>query len=107
MILLAPVYFDAIKLHQAGYERVVALMGSSLSAEQEERIVHLCQGDGRVILFLDNDETGRKGQADALLRLSKRLYVRTVNLGSREVQPEHLSPDELCALLPFSEGRFP
>ena len=100
-------YFDAIKLHQAGYERVVALMGSSLSAEQEERIVHLCQGDGRVILFLDNDETGRKGQADALLRLSKRLYVRTVNLGSREVQPEHLSPDELCALLPFSEGRFP
>ena len=100
-------YLDAMKLHQAGYERVVALMGSSLSAEQEERIVHLCKEDGRAILFLDNDESGRKGQADALLRLSKRLYVRTVNLGSREVQPEHLSPDELRVVLPFPERRFP
>jgi len=100
-------YLDAIKLHQAGYERVVALMGASLSAEQEERIFHLCEEDGRVILFLDNDESGRKGQADALLRLSKRLYVHAVNLGSREVQPEHLSPDELRAVLPFPERRFP
>ncbi|MEI6561386.1 MAG: CHC2 zinc finger domain-containing protein [Verrucomicrobiota bacterium] len=100
-------YFDAIKLHQAGYERVVALMGSSLSADQEECIVRLCKEDGRVILFLDNDEAGRKGQADALARLSKRLYAHTVHLGNREVQPEHLSSDELRALLPFPEGRFP
>lgn len=105
-IVVVEGYLDAIKLHQAGYERVVALMGSSLSADQEERIVRLCEGDGRVILFLDNDEAGRKGQADALLRLSKRLYVHTVHLGSCEVQPEHLSPDELRAVLPFPERRL-
>ena len=99
-------YLDAMKLHQAGYERVVALMGASLSVEQEEHLHRLCEEDGRVILFLDNDEAGRKGQADALLRLSKRLYVHTVNLGNCEVQPEHLSPDELRAVLPFPEGRL-
>jgi DNA primase len=100
-------YLDAIKLHQAGYERVVAVMGSSLSTEQEACLYRLCEADERVVLFFDNDEAGRKGQADALIRLSKRLYVHTVDLGSREVQPEHLSPDELRALLPFPEGRLP
>lgn len=100
-------YFDALKLHQSGYERVVAIMGASLSEEQEAALCRLCESDGRVVLFLDNDESGRKGQADALVRLARHLYVHAVNLGSREVQPEHLSPDELRAVLPFPERRFP
>lgn len=94
-------FFDAIKLYQAGYERIVALMGSSLSNRQEEMLCSLCETrDERIILFLDGDEPGRKGQADARTRLSNRLYVRVINPGD-QVQPEHLSSDELRLTLPF------
>lgn len=96
-------YFDAMKLHQAGYQRVVALMGSSLSKTQEGMLCRLCETpDERIILFFDGDEAGRKGQADALARLSKRLYVHSIDLGDQETQPENVSDDDLRLLLPFA-----
>ena len=94
-----------MKLHQAGYEKIVALMGSSLSDKQEEMLHRLCQVDERIILFLDNDEAGRKGQTDALRRLSKRLYVRAVELAESSAQPEHLTIEDLRCILPFPDGR--
>lgn len=100
-------FFDAMKLHQAGYERVVAVMGSALSKAQEEMILRLGETPGdRVILFFDGDEAGQKGQRDALERLSKRLFVRAIDLGDVSVQPEHLSPDSLRDILPFHEGGY-
>ena len=104
-IVVVEGFFDAMKLHQAGYEKVVALMGSSLSKMQEQMLCRLSETDERIILFLDGDESGRKGQADALLRLSKRLYVRAIELGDLIVQPEHVAFDELRFMLPFPEGR--
>jgi DNA primase len=98
-------FFDAMKLHQEGYSRVVALMGSSLSKSQEELLCRLCKADERIILFLDNDEAGQKGQADALKRLAKRLYVRAIDLEDRKAQPEDLSANELRQILPFPERR--
>lgn len=96
-------YFDAMKLYQAGYSRVVALMGSSLSKTQEEMLRRLCETqDERIILFLDGDESGRKGQTDALARLSKHLYVHSIDLGERDAQPENVSDDDLRLLLPFA-----
>lgn len=98
-------FFDAMKIHQAGYERVVAVMGSSLSSRQEEMLYRLCETpDERIIILFDGDEAGKNGQRDALERLSKQLYVRAVDLGSDGVQPEHIRPDELRYMLPFPEG---
>jgi DNA primase len=97
-------FFDVMKLHQQGHERVVGMMGSSLSKVQEATLCDCVESDQRVILFFDNDEAGRKGQADALNRLSKRLYVRGIDLGERKAQPEDLSSEELRLLLPISEG---
>ncbi len=99
-------FFDAMRLHQAGYGRVVAIMGSSLSQKQEEMLLDHCEAsDEKLILLFDGDEAGRKGQTDALWRLSKRLYVRAVDLGSDGKQPEHLSLEDLRALLPFPRGK--
>ena len=98
-------FFDAMKLHQAGYEKVVALMGSSLSKTQEDMLCRLSEADGRIILFFDGDEAGRKGQIEAQSRLSRRLYVRSIDLADERAQPEHLSRDELRHLLPFPDGR--
>jgi DNA primase len=98
-------FFDAMKLHQAGYERVVAIMGSSLSDAQEELLTRYCATpDERLILFFDGNEAGQKGQADALARLAKRLFVRAVELEGRAEEPEDLTAEELRALLPLPEG---
>jgi len=98
-------FFDVMKLHQAGYEKVVALMGSSLSERQEEMLCRLCETpDERIILFFDGDEAGRKGQADAKARLSRRLYVHAIELGEGQ-QPEHVPLEELRYTLPFPDGR--
>jgi DNA primase len=95
-------FFGAMSIYQAGYERVVAIMGSSLSQKQEEMLCRLCETpDERIILFLDGNAAGRKGQADALQRLSKRLYVRAIDLGNATTQPEHIPPEELRDILPF------
>jgi DNA primase len=98
-------FFDAMKLSQAGYERVVAIMGSSLSETQEQLVLQLCEsGDERVILFFDGDEAGQKGQRNALERLSKRRFVRAIELGDATMQPEHLAPEDLRNILPSPEG---
>ena len=99
-------FFDAIKLHQAGYERVVALMGSSLSEVQEAVVLENVDADEGVIVFFDNDEAGRKGQADAVCRLAKRTFVKAVLAKGEGAQPEHLSPDELQDVLPFPKRRL-
>src|SRR6266545_2097618 len=43
-------FFDAMKVHQAGYPFVVALMGCSLTAAQEELLL---ANTGMVLLMLD------------------------------------------------------
>src|ERR1043166_5280954 len=57
-------FFDAIKLHQNGWRKVVALMGCDLSAAQEELIRQHTNSCSRVIVMLDEDEAGRDGRND-------------------------------------------
>ena len=48
-------FFAAMKLHQAGFEQVVALMGTTLSEVQEGLLL---EHFDRVVLLLDGDEAG-------------------------------------------------
>jgi DNA primase len=96
-------FFDCFALHQAGYERVVALMGSALSDAQERSIIETAS-DESLIVFFDNNEAGRKGAAEAVWRLAQQTFVRAVLAEGEERQPENLSPDEMRLLLPFPEG---
>src|SRR6185369_2310010 len=57
-------FFDAIKLHQHGCRKVVALMGNCLSAEQEELIRKHTNSQSQVIVALDENDAGRTGRKD-------------------------------------------
>ena len=58
-------FFDCLKVWQSGFPAVVALMGASLSEDQEKL---LCSFQS-IVLFLDNDETGRETAASIAARL--------------------------------------
>jgi len=73
-------FFTVCEFWQRGRRNVVALMGSSMSAEQERLIVETVGPKGRVLLALDNDEAGRKGSEDARNRLSSQVFVREMAL---------------------------
>jgi len=73
-------YFTVFEFYQRSRKNVVALMGSSMSAEQERLIVETVGPKGRVLLALDNDEAGRKGSEDAINRLRSQVFVREMAL---------------------------
>jgi len=97
-LILVEGFFDCIHLWQAGVRNVVALMGSSLSPEQEVLIVEAVGSNGRVALMLDEDESGWKGRKDALTRLSAQVYVKVIVLGEGGRQPDSLTVEELRSL---------
>ena len=57
-------FFDCMKLHQFGCRKVVALMGSTMSAAQEELIRRHTDSNSHVIVMLDEDEAGKAGRED-------------------------------------------
>ena len=87
-VIVVEGYFDCMRVHQAGFPWVVALMGSSLSAPQESAL--LCHFD-RVVLMLDGDVTGRAASAAITARLSGRRSVQVVRV------PDGSQPDELSS----------
>jgi len=87
-------FFDCIRVHQSGFP-CVALMGSSLSSEQEKIFVEHFR---RVLFLFDGDEAGRKAADECLLRLGKKLLVMAVML-PEEKQPDSMSVEELKSAL--------
>jgi DNA primase len=87
-------FFDCLKLHQAGFP-ALALMGSSLSAEQEEL---LCRHFKVAVLMFDGDDAGRQATDDCLLRLGRKLWVKAVDVGTGK-QPDMFTAEELARLL--------
>jgi DNA primase len=88
-------FFDCMRLHQAGISNIVALMGSSLSDEQEALIVAAVGPQGKVALMFDEDEAGWKGREDALARLSSRVHVKVIGLGEEGRQPDTVPEAEI------------
>jgi DNA primase len=87
-------FFDCMKLHQFGFRKVVALMGSTMSAAQEELIRKHTDRNSRVIIMLDENEAGRAGRDDIACRLSKYCFVRIYEFEKEDMEPEHLSNAE-------------
>jgi len=92
-------FFDAIKLHQNGCKKVVALMGSTMSAAQEEIIRQHTSSRSQVIVMLDENEAGRAGSEDIACRLSKFCFVRVYQFEKPDMEPEHLSAEEVQQFL--------
>jgi DNA primase len=87
-------FFDCMKVRQAGFA-CVALMGSSLSVEQEAL---MCQDFNRVVLMLDGDEAGTSAAVQCAARLACRAWVRIVPVPDGK-QPDELSSAEIRELL--------
>jgi DNA primase len=92
-------FFDCMKLHQHGYRKVVALMGSTLSLAQEEIIRKCTDRDGQIIVMLDEDEAGQSGREDIAVRLAKFCFVKVHIFDKPGTQPDQLSADEAAQLL--------
>lgn len=93
--ILVEGFFDAMKVYQAGYRRVVALMGSSLSEAQGELLFGHFES---VIVMLDGDKAGRRASEECLRRLGKRVWARAIHVPDGR-QPDQLSTADIQNLL--------
>jgi DNA primase len=94
-VVLVEGYFDCMRVHQAGFPWVVALMGSSLSAA---RHTALRQNFKRVILMLDGDTAGRAATQAIAARLSGRCAVIVARMPDG-AQPDQMSSSAIRGLL--------
>jgi DNA primase len=88
-------FFDVMKLHQHGCKKVVALMGSTMSATQEELIRQHTDSRSQVIIMLDENDAGRAGREDIACRLSRFCFVKVYEFPHLDMEPEHLSAEEV------------
>lgn len=85
-VILVEGNMDVISLHQAGFENVVAALGTSFTAEQANL---LCRYTEEIVLTLDSDSAGKKAAARAMeLLKGYGIPVRIVSV------PDGKDPDE-------------
>src|SRR2546425_8383722 len=82
------------RIHDSGFPCVVALMGCSLSPEQEKLLV---DNFDHVRVMLDGDEPGRNASAEIAARLMRKMFVRVVDVPERS--EEHTSELQSLAYL--------
>ena len=92
-------FFSCMKLHQHGYHKVVALMGSTMSQAQEELIRKSTNRKSQVIVMLDEDEAGRTGRDDIASRLSRFVFVKVHTFAQENGEPEQLGAEDVAALI--------
>jgi DNA primase len=88
-------FFDCMRVHQAGFPSVVALMGAALSRDQETLLV---QRFREVTLMLDGDSAGGAASQAAAQRLAGRCSIRQIMLASGR-QPDQMSDEEIHQIL--------
>jgi 5S rRNA maturation endonuclease (ribonuclease M5) len=88
-------FFDCLRVHQAGYRNVVALMGVSLSEVQEQILLERFQ---QLVLMLDGDEAGRRASQQLAARLRGAVSLSMAQVPSGR-QPDQLSSEEMDRIL--------
>ncbi len=98
-LLIVEGFFDAMKIHDHGYRKVVAIMGATLSGTQEELIRQHTTSASHVIVMLDENEAGKAGREDIAGRLAKFCYVRVHQFPRPDMEPEHLTDEEVADIV--------
>lgn len=98
-LILVEGFFDCLRVWQAGFKNVVALLGSSMSEEQERLVVKAVGHSGRVALMFDEDAAGWACRDEVLDRLASQVYVKIIQLGEEGIQPDKLGEEEIKNLL--------
>jgi DNA primase len=89
-VIIVEGFFDCMKVHQAGFPNVVALMGSTLSEEQHKLLTPFLAAT----LFLDGDEAGREATKTIAARMAHSHFVKIISLPDGK-QPDQLSSEEI------------
>jgi len=87
-VIVVEGFFGCMRVHQAGYRCVVALMGARLSAAQRDLLVDRFTS---IVLLLDGDRTGRTATAQIARDLAPACSVHPVLL------PPKMQPDQMAA----------
>ena len=90
-------FFDCLKVHQAGYGNVVALMGASISDRQSD-LLHTYFRE--LVVMLDGDEVGRRASRVLAARWPA-AYIAWVPAGW---QPDQLSSEQIDRILRSASG---
>ncbi len=90
-------FFDCLKVHQAGYGNVVALMGASVSDRQAELLDTYFR---KLVVMLDGDEAGWRASRVLAARWPA-AYMAWVPAGW---QPDQLSNEEIEGILRGANG---
>jgi DNA primase len=99
-VLVVEGFFDCLRVSQAGWESVVALMGTELY----EHPAQLLRGRfRRVVLMLDGDGAGRRGKDRVAARLKDLCEVRVISL-PEDRQPDQLPDSKLRQLIERATG---
>jgi DNA primase len=93
-VIIVEGFFDCMKVWQAGRENVIALMGSTISAEQ----VELLKPFEKVILVLDGDQAGREGTVAIANALIHSHFVKVISLPDGK-QPDRMSSEDIRSFL--------
>jgi len=88
-------FFDCMRVHQAGYGCVAALMGARLSQAQKAL---LADRFSSVVLLLDGDQTGRDATAQIARDLRPACSV-TELLVPEDMQPDQMGADQIWQVL--------
>jgi len=98
-VIVVEGYFDCLRVHQAGFRCVVALMGCALSGPQEALLLERFQ---TLLLMLDGDDAGRGASRAITARLARRCSVGVVHVPDG-TQPDQLPPETIRLLLESPE----
>jgi len=97
-LIIVEGFFDCMKIWQAGFMNVVAVMGAEISEEQAEFITKTLGKDGRIITLFDGDEAGYHGAFKALSMFLHKNFVKEIRLDKGQ-QPDKLTEKQIKDLL--------
>jgi DNA primase len=99
-VIVVEGFFDCMRVHQAGFPSVVALMGARLSRAHKDLLSRF----SRVVLLLDGDTTGRAATEQIASDLAPAHTVIPLELRA-DTQPDQLSEEQIRQVLTATERR--
>jgi DNA primase len=94
-VIVVEGFFDCMTVHHAGFQNVVALMGSTLTEPQEKTLLRRFD---EVTLMLDGDRPGREATERIAAHLAGKLAVKVMHVDEGK-QPDQMTMAALRSLL--------
>lgn len=88
-LVIVASFFPVFRFWRQGFNRVVALMGTALSARQEEMIRNHVHGSERIVLLIGNGSEAKEARLQIAARLAEHCFVHSFPL-TDDIRPSEL-----------------